>query len=140
MYITQEADYAIRIMYCLAKDGRRRDARSISEEVSVTLRFSLKILGKLSAAGLVKSYKGNRGGYELAHAPEEISLKDVLLAVEGPFAISRCLNEKECSRGAHGICTFQKALSKISASVNHQLADVDLKSLLEDEKAAVSSM
>ena len=45
MYITQETDYAVRIVYCLARCGQRRDARSISEEMCVTLRFSLKILG-----------------------------------------------------------------------------------------------
>ena len=66
MYITQETDYAIRIVYCLAKSGVRRDARSISEEMCVSLRFALKILGKLAQGGLVSSFKGNRGGYELA--------------------------------------------------------------------------
>ena len=68
MYITQETDYAIRIVYCLAKSGARRDARSISEEMCVSLRFALKILGKLAQGGLVSSFKGNRGGYELARS------------------------------------------------------------------------
>ena len=58
MYITQETDYAIRIVYCLAKSGARRDARSISEEMCVSLRFALKILGKLAQGGLVSSFKG----------------------------------------------------------------------------------
>lgn len=135
MYITQEADYAIRIIHCLAKDGGRRDARSISREVYVTLRFSLKILGKLSSAGLVQSFKGNRGGYELAQPPANITLQDVLQAVEGPFAISRCLNEGECSCGAHGVCVFQKELSKISQDVNNQLAEITFQALMEKEKA-----
>lgn len=69
MHITQESDYAVRIVYCLAKCGTRRDARGISEEMCVTLRFSLKILGKLVSSGIVESYKGNRGGYELARPP-----------------------------------------------------------------------
>ena len=77
MYITQETDYAVRIVHCLACSGVRRDARSISEEVCVTLRFSLKILGKLSAVGIVNSFKGNKGGYELARTPADITLKDV---------------------------------------------------------------
>ena len=66
MHITQESDYAIRIVYCLAKSSARRDARGISEEINVSLRFSLKILGKLVQSGIVTSFKGNRGGYELA--------------------------------------------------------------------------
>ena len=52
MHLTQETDYAMRIVFCLAKNGRRMDAASISEAMCVTLRFSLKILGKLAGAGL----------------------------------------------------------------------------------------
>lgn len=133
MYITQEADYAVRIVHCLAKNGGRRDARTISEEVNVTLRFSLKILGKLSAAGIVNSFKGNRGGYELARPAAEITLKDVLQAVEGPYAMSRCLNEGECNRGVYSQCAAQKAFSRISDSINAQLAAVDFASILEEE-------
>ena len=61
MHITQESDYAVRIVYCLAKCGTRRDARGISEEMCVTLRFSLKILGKLVSSGIVESYEGGAG-------------------------------------------------------------------------------
>ena len=113
MHITQESDYAVRIVYCLAKCGTRRDARGISEEMCVTLRFSLKILGKLVSSGIVESYKGNRGGYEL----------------------SRCVGEGgagECNRGASGCCTFQKVFHDISKSINEQLAAVNFQMLLEE--------
>lgn len=60
MHITRETDYAIRIIYCLANTQGRKDAGTISEEMGVTLRFSLKILHKLVKCGLVKSYKGPR--------------------------------------------------------------------------------
>lgn len=132
MYITQEADYAVRIVYCLAKHGKRCDARTISEEMSVTLRFSLKILGKLSTAGIVKSFKGNRGGYELAREAVEISLKEVLSAVEGPYSMSRCLCENECNRGALNQCAFQRVLARISNDINSQLEEVSFLHLLED--------
>lgn len=134
MYITQEADYAVRIVQCLSKNNIRRDARSISEEVHVTLRFSLKILGKLSAAGIVKSFKGNKGGYELAHAPQDISLRDVLRAVEGPYVMSRCIVEQDCNCGKYGTCAFQKAFCRISNSINQQLEAVNFHDLLEEEK------
>ena len=101
MHLTQETDYAMRIIYCLAKSGRRMDASSISEEMRISLRFSLKILGKLAGAGLVNSYKGMRGGYELARPADQITLKQVLDVIEGhAYAISRCLCEGEdCNRG-----------------------------------------
>ncbi len=126
MHITQESDYAVRIVYCLAKCGTRRDARGISEEMCVTLRFSLKILGKLVSSGIVESYKGNRGGYELARPASEITLKDVIDAVEGPYRLSRCVG------GASGCCTFQKVFHDISKSINEQLAAVNFQMLLEE--------
>lgn len=138
MHITQESDYAVRIIYCLAKSGTRRDARSISEEMSVTLRFSLKILGKLVNSGLVKSYKGNCGGYELARPAGDISMKDVIDAVEGPYRLTRCIGGEgagECNRGASGSCVFQQVFAQISQSINDQLAAVTFQQLLEQSEA-----
>ena len=137
MHITQETDYAVRIVYCLAKCGTRRDARSISEEMCISLRFSLKILGKLVGSDIVASYKGNRGGYELAHAPHEINLKDVITAMEGPYKLSRCVGAdgaSECNRGASGCCTFQKVFADISRDINEKLAAVNFQDLLDAEK------
>lgn len=135
MYITQETDYAVRIVHCLARAGVRRDARSISEQVNVTLRFSLKILGKLSAAGIVNSFKGNRGGYELARPAGEISLKNVLDAVEGPYVISRCIREgkESCNCNSYGNCAFQNVYNRISASINQQLNDCTFEMLLKEQ-------
>ena len=90
MHITQESDYAVRIVYCLAKCGTRRDARGISEEMCVTLRFSLKILGKLVSSGIVESYKGNRGGYELARPPARSHSRTSLTRWKGRSRLSRC--------------------------------------------------
>jgi len=124
MHLTQETDYAMRILFCLAKNGRRMDAATISDAMSVSLRFSLKILGKLAAAGIVTSYKGVRGGYELARPADQITLKDVVDAIEGrPYAISRCLgSDYECNRGASGCCAFQEVWGEITETVNRRLA------------------
>lgn len=137
MHITQESDYAVRIVYCLARSGVRMDARTISGEMHVTLRFTLKILGKLAQNNIVNSYKGNRGGYELARPANEISLLDVIVAVEGPYRLSRCIGENEgeescgCAMGDTGCCAFQHVFGRISASINHQLQEVDFAQLLE---------
>ena len=136
MHITQESDYAIRIVYCLAGSSGRRDARGISEEICVSLRFSLKILGKLVQSGIVVSYKGNRGGYELARPASEITLRDVIEAVEGEYCFSRCLHGKSecCSRGAWGACSFQKVFAEISDDVNRKLASVNFAQLVEKKQ------
>ena len=139
MHITQESDYAVRILYCLARTGRRMGAKEVSEKMSVPLRFALKITGKLVSEGLVCSFKGNRGGYELARPAAEITLLDAISAVEGPYQLSRCLCDSTspegcaCSRGAWGICTFQHEFDRISQIVNRELAAVSFADLLAKE-------
>ena len=69
MVMTLEADYAVRIVEYLTKNPQRRDAKTISEETRIPLRFSLKILRELVAEGLVCSYKGAKGGLYPGQAP-----------------------------------------------------------------------
>jgi Rrf2 family protein len=91
MRITQEADYALRIILLLSNSESVVSAKTISDNVSVPLRFTLKILSKLVGGGLVQSYKGAKGGYELKRPAGEISLLDVIEAIDGKIAINRCL-------------------------------------------------
>ena len=124
MYITLEADYAVRIVGCLAQEKRRMDAKAISDVTCVTLRFSLKILRKLVASGIVRSYKGVQGGYEIARELSDISLKDVIEAVEGKYVLSKCLSDGyECSRGMSGKCCFQRVFSEVSSMVEKKLEE-----------------
>ena len=121
MHMTLETDYAVRIVSCLVTAGRRMDAKSIAEETSVTLRFSLKILRKLVAGGIIKSYKGTQGGYELAREPKEISLNDVIETVEGPFYISRCLGgDYQCGHNDTS-SAFREVYDQISEDVSKRL-------------------
>ena len=137
MHITLETDYAVRIVYALAcAGGRRMDAKTIAEETGVTLRFSLKILRKLAAGGLVRSYKGAHGGYELASDADELTLYDVLTTVEGPYAFSRCvLPDYQCSHEHEGgcrcgSCKFMAIYDDISKVVRDKLSSVRFSDLI----------
>jgi Rrf2 family protein len=135
MYITLESDYAVRIVSVLSLDGGRIDARTISERACVTLRFSLKILHKLVSAGIVKSYKGTQGGYQLNKEPSEITLKMVIEAIEGTYYFSRCLSpEHECSRGADGVCCYQKAFGEITEVVRKSLESYNFADMIAGSK------
>ena len=134
MHITLETDYAVRIVYCLACNNIRMDAKAISEATGVTLRFSLKILRKLVASGLVRSYKGTHGGYELARPLEELTLYDVLETVEGPYVFSRCISpDFECSRIQSDCipCKFQRIYREISVTVQEKLRAVKFADLID---------
>lgn len=122
MHITLEADYAVRIVHVLAKSNRRLDAKTISEMTGVTLRFSLKILRKLVAAGIIKSFKGTQGGYEIGRPLEEISLGEVIETIEGKYTLNRCVGGGYiCTRHKGKCCQFQKIFREISEDVRKKL-------------------
>ena len=126
MFITLETDYAVRMVYCLAKENRRLGANEISEKTGVTLRFALKILRKLVAGGIVNSFKGVTGGYELTKAPGEISLRDVVEIVDGPIILSRCLGDDYVCTGNEdkGNCFFSHKFNEISTLVSDRLGEI----------------
>ena len=132
MCLTLESDYAVRIIGCLSAENKRIDAKNISERTGVSLRFALKILRKLVSAGLVKSYKGMQGGYELAKAPSEITMLDVIETVEGSYYLNRCHEEEfVCTRGAKGCCCYQNVFNEITDIVSQKLAEYNFEDLLK---------
>ena len=137
MVMTLEADYAVRIVDVLARAGRRVDARTLSSQTQVPLRFALKILRKLVAGGLIVSYKGARGGYMLARDPEKITLRQVIESVEGPYMISRCQQDAYSCSHTPSCCRFQEIYDGISALVRAKLDSYTFASL-EDTVPACS--
>lgn len=131
MHITLESDYALRIVFCLLQRGERTDAGRIAEETGVTLRFALKILRKLVSAGLICSFKGAQGGYEPARPASEISMKDVIEAIEGVYCLNRCLDpEIGCTRNMTGCCPIHQAFGRISGTVRRMLEEETFDKLL----------
>ena len=132
MRITLESDYALRILGALAVHEGRVDAKTLSDEISVTQRFTLKILHKLVSTGYVKSYKGVRGGYQLNIPPEKITLKSVIELIDGPIAISRCLESSEaCSLNPDKTaCIYHHIFDTISLDVARKLAGITIADVL----------
>ncbi|NRZ85039.1 Rrf2 family protein [Clostridium beijerinckii] len=93
MNINQESDYAFRIILMLSKEGldNKLDAKSLSEKGNIPLRFLLKLTRKLTQAGILKSYRGVNGGYAITREPKDITLKDVVEAIQGPIIVTRCV-------------------------------------------------
>ena len=122
MRITQEADYALRIACMLAQKGNERaGAAEISEQTSVSTRFALKILHKLVTGGIVRSYKGANGGYTLAREAENVTLRDIIELIDGPLAISKCIDDShQCSR--EGVDKSECVLYHIFCRINDGVA------------------
>lgn len=128
MRITLESDYALRILDCLASHGEVVDAQTLSEETSVTTRFTIKILHKLLHGDLVRSVKGARGGYLLNRSPEDITLRQVIELIDGPIVIARCLeNSESCSLNRDkSACAYHHIFDRISFDVAKKLGSITI--------------
>ena len=102
MQITRQADYALRAMLYLAQlEPTQRAATSqIADVQSIPPSFLAKIISQLSIAGLIHTSRGARGGVSLARTPEEISVLEVVEAIDGPIALNDCTdNPANCQFG-----------------------------------------
>jgi len=132
MRITLESDYALRILAELAKSNEITDAKTIAENTSITLRFTLKILHKLVVGGVVLSYKGVKGGYKLKDSAEKITLKNVIELIDGPIAIARCLDSEEgcslnCDKTA---CELHHIFDTISIDIARRLNAITIQDVI----------
>ncbi|MEW9096936.1 MAG: Rrf2 family transcriptional regulator [Clostridiaceae bacterium] len=133
MNITQEADYAIRAIFILAKEGEgiKLDAKTIAERGNIPLRFLLKLLRKLIKAEIIKSYRGVNGGYALNKKRVDINLKQVIEAVDGPIAINRCLNNDDfCNAHNTDNCRIHYYLDKVQGTLIKELEKVTFETLI----------
>jgi Rrf2 family iron-sulfur cluster assembly transcriptional regulator len=95
MQITRQADYAIRAVRYLAKLGpnQRAATSTVAKEMKIPPSFLAKIISQLSIAGLLHTSRGARGGVTLAHAPGDISMLDVVEAIDGPILLNDCVGD-----------------------------------------------
>jgi len=133
MRITHEADYAVRIIHVLAQNGETVSAREIAEHAGVTLRFTLKILNKLSADNVVTARKGAAGGYALAVPPEELALGRVIECIDGPFELNHCLSDEfSCTRvGDKQSCKLHRIFDSLNQRFKEELYSIKITDIIE---------
>jgi Rrf2 family protein len=121
MQLTRAADYAVRMMIHLATlpNGSRTNRAALAAASSVPEPFVGKILQTLTKSGLIESQRGMNGGFALAASPEEVSILNIVEAVEGPTALNTCVKPgATCDRKAwcpaHPVwCEAQDAMTAV---------------------------
>jgi len=103
MQITRQADYAVRAVLYLARLGQedRAATSQVAQEQHIPPSFLAKIISQLSIAGLLHTSRGARGGVTLAREPKDITLLEVIEAIDGPIMLNECVGET-------GTCTFDE--------------------------------
>ena len=132
MRLTHLADYAVVLMTAAARRpaAARLSATELSAETGVPLPTAQKLMGQLAMSGLLTSVRGAGGGFALARPAAEISLADVVEAVEGPISMTVCSGHEgpsDCALDAH--CRVKPHMGIVGHAVRGALGAVSLTEL-----------
>ena len=126
---TKRADYGLMAIHYIAiNDGFGAvSAKRIAEEFAIPPELMAKILQRLAKQGLVVSTNGPKGGYALARRPTEITVGQVIRALEGPINIVSCLEDSECPQMEK--CNLRRPVHKIQTAISQVLDTMSLTEL-----------
>jgi Rrf2 family protein len=136
MQITRQADYALRAMLYLARlePQERAPTSKIAKEKEIPSSFLAKIISQLSIAGLINTSRGAGGGVSLARKPDEISLLDVVEAIDGPITLNECTRDPSiCLFGDS--CPIHEVWCETQMEMVRKLGQATFDKLLERERA-----
>lgn len=119
--------YALMALIRFPDDGTYRLARSLSADLDLPGPFLAKILQALGQAGILDSLRGPSGGFRLNRPPEQISLREVVVAMEGPEPFEDCLLGHACGGGCH--CPLRPAWDGLQTLLTTVLAQTSLRDL-----------
>ena len=140
MRLSHLADYAVVLMTAAARRpaGERLSATALAEDTGVPLPTTQKLMGLLATCGLLTSARGASGGFALARPAGDISLADIVEAVEGPIAMTICSEgRRDCALDAH--CRVKPHMGVVGSAVRGALHAVSLTELASPQALTLSS-
>ncbi|MDD5450004.1 MAG: Rrf2 family transcriptional regulator [Candidatus Omnitrophica bacterium] len=129
--ITRDTDYAVRALCYIA--GHKKEKVCVSaivKELKIPRPFLRKIFQALNKKGILKSYKGKGGGFELAQPPENIFLIDLIEVFQGPLKINECMFKNNVCPSI-ALCPLNKKITEIEKDVSAQLSGISIYSLVK---------
>jgi len=129
--VSKLTDYATAVMTVLADaPAKVHSAQELAERARLELPTVSKLLKQLAHAGLVESFRGVNGGYRLAHAPAQITIAQIVTAMEGPIGMTECsAHAGLCDHESH--CGVRVNWQRINQAIARALANVTLADMLK---------
>lgn len=127
-------DYAVVVMSQMAvREGAVCKAPDIARSTAVPLPTVAKILNALMKAELVASQRGMAGGYSLTRSPSDISVADIVEALEGPIALTACVTGATEGCGVESLCPMHGHWNKVNDAIRQALEGVSLAEISINE-------
>lgn len=136
MRLTNLADYAVVVMTAAARCESCTSANSVARVTGLGAATAAKLLNMLAKAGLLTSTRGAAGGFRLARAADQITLADIVEAVDGPIALTSCMAHGHDECAINEICTTKDHWPGVNASVRGALAAVSLSQIMAKRSEA----
>jgi FeS assembly SUF system regulator len=128
--LTNLADYAVVVMTAAAKArDPRLAAGSVAAATGLPAPTVAKLMGSLAKAGLLTSSRGVAGGFRLAREAGEITLADIVEAIDGPIALTACGHEAASDCAIEGACAVKPHIGIVTRTVREALKAVTLAQL-----------
>lgn len=138
MKLSTKGRYGLRALVDIAEYSEKIPVSisAISQRQSITVRYLEQILPKLKRAGMIRSIRGAQGGYQMAKDPGEISVGDILRALEGDLTMVDCaeLKGEENTCNSAKYCVTKSVWKKINDSIQQTVNSIYLKDLVEESK------
>lgn len=130
MKLSTRGKYGLYAMYYLAlHDGEGPQTLQSISTVGVPKQYLEQLLGNLRRAGLISTVRGAQGGYQIAGELGQITLRDIIDAVEGPIELSECASAQESCQKS-GTCPVRWVWQQVTDSINHELDKIKLSDML----------
>ena len=133
--LSKKADYALMAMKHLAlrgDTGSSSSAREIAELYAIPIELMAKVLQRLVRRGLLASQQGTRGGYQLARIPADISVADVIQAIDGPVTVTACSTDDDGQCEQFAKCNVRDPLWKVKQRILTALGECTIADLAAD--------
>lgn len=130
MKLSTRGKYGLYAMFYLAQhQGEGPQSLQSIATTGVPKQYLEQLLGNFRRAGLVTTVRGAQGGYQIAKAPAQITILDIIDAMEGPVELSECTgSEHTCDRSCS--CPVRGVWQRLTDSINRELREVTLQSML----------
>lgn len=133
--LSKLTDYAVVVLVRLGRGEAVQTSPGIAASIGVPEPTVAKVLKALAGAGLVSSQRGARGGYRLARPLPGVSVADVVVAIDGPIALTACIENSGCGCEATASCPVHGKWGPVNDAVREALAAVSLAELAATPRA-----
>jgi FeS assembly SUF system regulator len=138
--LSKLSDYGIVITTQLARHpGRQHSAAEIAQEAHLPLPMVSKILKALARAGVLASHRGAKGGYGLARPASTISVADVITALDGPIAVTACIEDGPGECDIESLCPARANWHRINEAIRQALDAISLAEMAQTLPLAFAS-